>query len=128
MRLSHDTDAASPLVVLTTFVLGAVVVTALAYALFFDRPDDSIGLVEQRGDGTLAFNVTHTAGGLSWSGLTLHFLDRAGTDQASTFLHLPEGKVARGQLLTVQPLPPGGAYVLVVLHQGDELARLTVQL
>lgn len=128
MHLRQDEHGASPLVVITTFVLGAIVLTAVAYAVFFDRPDEALNLVERRGDGNLTFEVRSSAGGLAWSELRVRFLDRAGADQAEHFLQLPAGDVGRGQRIVVDPLPGAGAYVLVVSHEGRELERLTVQL
>ena len=126
MRLRNDTVAASPLVVIATFVLGAIVLTAIAYALFFDRPEDRLQLVQADADGALAFDVAQEGGSLSWGDVTLRFLDRAGTDQAGTFLHEPTGEVDKGDRVTVDPQPPAGTYVLLVLRGGDELSRLIV--
>lgn len=128
MLLRDDTSAASPLVVITTFVLGAILVTAGAYAIFFDRPDPALRLVESRGEGNLTFEVASTAGGLSWDTLRVRFLDRANTDQAETFLQLPAGHVKRGQDIVVDPLPASGTYVLLVTHKGSEISRLSVTL
>lgn len=128
MRLVRDDDAASPLVVLTTFVLAAVLVTVIVYAVAFDRPEERIELVAVNEAGALAFDVTRAGGGLSWTDLTVRFLDRAGTDQAGVFLHLPNGTVSRGDRITVEPQPAAGTYLLLVLHGGDELARLRVDL
>lgn len=126
MRLRSDTSAASPLVVIATFVLGAILLTALAYALLVDRPEDRLELVEDQRDGTAGFTVTRTAGGLRWDGVTVRFLDRAGTDQVEQFLQVPDGDVDEGDRLVLQPPPPAGTYVLLVLHDGSELARLRV--
>lgn len=127
MRLTRDDEAASPLVVLTTFVLVAILLTVIVYAVAFDRPEDRVELVVVD-DGALAFDVTRTGGGLAWHELTVRFLDRAGTDQAGVYLHVPNGTVSRGDRITVQPQPPAGTYLLLVLHGGDELSRLRVDL
>lgn len=128
MRLRSDTQAASPLVVIATFVLGAAVLTALGYALLFDRPEDRLQLVQVESDGALAFEVSQAQGGLAWDDVTLRFLDRAGTDQAGAFLQPPAGDVDRGDRVAVAPRPPAGTYLLLVLHGGDELSRLVVEL
>lgn len=129
MRLRSDTHAASPLVVIATFVLGAVLVTVLAYALFFDRPEDRLQVVQAEGeDGTLSFEVSQEQGGLAWGDVTLRFLDRAGTDQADTFLHAPTGDVDEGDRISVSPHPPAGTYLLLVLQGSNELSRLVVEL
>lgn len=129
MRLRSDTHGASPLVVIATFVLGAVLVTVLAYALFFDRPEDRLQVVQAEGeDGALAFEVSQAQGGLAWGDVTLRFLDRAGTDQAGTFLHAPTGDVDEGDRISVAPRPPAGTYLLLVLQGSNELSRLVVEL
>ena len=128
MRWTRDDTAASPLVVITTFVLVAILLTVIVYAVAFDRPEDRIELVAVDNAGALAFDVTRAGGGLTWNELTVRFLDRAGTDQAGVFLHLPNGTVNRGDRITVAPQPPAGTYVLLVLHGGEELARLRVDL
>lgn len=129
MRLRSDVHAASPLVVIATFVLGAVLVTALAYALLFDRPEDRLQLVQVEGqDGALAFEVSQAQGGLDWDQVTLRFIDRANTDQADLFLHPPRGGVDKGDVVTVAPRPPAGTYLLLVLHDGSELSRVVVEL
>lgn len=126
MRLRNDTQAASPLVVIATFVLGAIVLTALGYAFLFDRPEERLQVVAVEGPDGPAFEVTHAAGGLAWDDVTLRFLDRAGTDQAATFLQQPGGDVDKGDRIAVSPHPPAGSYVLLVLSDGDELSRLVV--
>ena len=128
MRLRSDQDAASPLVVIATFVLGAIVVTAVAYALLFDRPEPRLQVVLVQDGGATSFEVTHAGGGLEWGEVTLRFLDRAGTDQAGHFLKPPAGSVDEGDRVAVEPAPPSGTYLLLVLQDGDELSRLVVDL
>ena len=126
MRLRSDTDAASPLVVIATFVAGAIILTAIAYAFLFDRPEERLQVVAVDGTDGPTFEVTHAGGDLAWSDITLRFLDRAGTDQAETFLQPPGGDVDKGDRIAVSPHPPAGTYVLLVLSDGDELSRLVV--
>lgn len=122
----RDETAASPLVVILTFVLVAIALTTLGYALLFDRPEPRLQLVPTPdGDG---FDVTHAGGSLAWDEITLRFLDRAGTDHAATFLQPPTGDVDVGDRITLNPQPPAGSYVLLVLHDGDELSRVTIDL
>ncbi len=128
MRLRSDTDAASPLVVIATFVLAAVLVTALGYALLFDRPEPRLQVVLVQEGGATSFEVTQAGGGLDWDEVTLRFLDRAGTDQAGHFLVEPTGGVSKGDAIAVRPAPPSGTYLLLVLKEGDELSRLVVDL
>lgn len=127
MRLRRDDAAASPLVVLTTFVLVAVLLTIVVYAVAFDRPEPGVALVERRGaDGGLAFEVTRASGGLTWGEVDVRFVDRGGSDVAPTFLHVPTGSIGRADRIEVGPQPPAGTYLVQVLHDGDELARLVV--
>ncbi len=123
----HD-EAASPLVVIATFVAGAVIVTALAYALFFDNPDPDIDLVQVDAAGRPAFEVTAQAGGLNWADLEVQFIDRAGSDLAPFFLKVPTGPVRAGDRLELEPTPAAGHYLLLIKHDGRELARLAVLL
>lgn len=118
--------AASPLVVIATFVLVAVLLTVGVYAIAFDRPEDRLQLVAAEGPEGLSFEVTDSAGGLSWSGIEAQLVDRAGTDVAATFLHLPAGKVGEGDRIEVRPGLPGGSYVLSLRAGQAELARLVV--
>lgn len=127
MRLRSDTQAASPLVVIATFVLGAVVVTALAYAFAFDRPEPRLQVVAVEGADGPAFEVSQSAGSLSWDDITLRFLDRAETDQAANFLQPPTGDVDEGDRIGLSPQPPAGTYLLLVMSDGDELSRLVVE-
>lgn len=126
MDFRRDTHAASPLVVIATFVAVAVLLTAGIYAVAFDRPEDRLHVVAVDVNGSLAFDVTQAAGGLSWDELTLRLLDRAGTDQSATFLQVPAGDVNPGDRITVSPQPPAGSYLLLVLQGSDELARLRI--
>jgi hypothetical protein len=128
VRLRDDDDGASPLVVIATFVLGAILVTAVTYALFFDRPEPRLQVVLDQGGDAPAFTVSEAGGGLGWDEVTLRFLDRAGTDHAADFLHEPGGAVDEGDKVTVDPKPPSGTYLLVVLEDGHELSRLVVEL
>ncbi len=126
MVLARDDDAASPLVVLTTFVIVAVLVTVAVYALAFDRPETGVALVAVHEDGGLAFDVTKTAGGLTWGEVSVRFLDRAGTDLAGSYLVLPPGAIDPEDRIVVTPLPPVGTYLLLVFKDGTELSRLAV--
>lgn len=126
MALAHDDRAASPLVVLTTFVIVAVLVTVAVYALAFDRPETGVALVAVHEDGGLAFDVAKTAGGLTWGEVSVRFLDRAGTDLAPSYLVLPPGAINPEDRIVVTPLPPAGTYLLLVFKDGTELSRLSV--
>jgi hypothetical protein len=126
VHLRRDESAASPLVVLTTFVLVAVLLTITVYALAFDRPEPGIAFTEAQDGGALAFDVTSATGGLEWSEVDVQFIDRAGTDVSTTFLHLPTGSIDRDDRIAVAPQPPAGLYILRVLHDGDELSRIAV--
>lgn len=128
MRLSRDDTAASPLVVILSFVAVAVILTALGYALLFDRPEPALQVIAVDDGSTLAFEVTQTDGNLAWSDVTLQLLDRAGTDQAPTFLQAPGGDITAGDRIATTARPPAGTYVLLLLHDGDELSRLLVTL
>ena len=127
MALRRDDAAASPLTVIVTVVVVAVLLTVAIYALFFDRPEPAVGLVAQRDGEGLHFDVTQERGGLEWGELTFRFLDRAGTDLAAHYIRPPTGSVDREDRVEVSPLPPGGSYLLLVLHGEDELARLSVE-
>lgn len=128
MRFHANDEAASPLVVILTFVAGAVLITALGYALLFDRPEDRLQVVAVEEGEARFFEVTHAQGGLSWEDVTLRFLDRAGTDQAATFLQPPTGDVGVGDRIAVAPAPPAGTYFLLVLQDGHELSRFTLEI
>lgn len=127
VRLRSDTHAASPLVVIATFVLGAVVITALAYAFAFDRPEPRLQVVAVDAAEGPAFEVSQAGGSLAWDDITLRFLDRAGTDQAANFLQPPTGDVDKGDRIALSPQPPAGTYLLLVISDGDELSRLVVE-
>lgn len=124
--MARDDSAASPMVVLTTFVIVAVLVTVVVYALAFDRPESGVSLVAVHDKGSLAFDVTKTSGGLDWGDVTLRFLDRAGTDLAESYLQIPQGAIDPEDRVAVSPLPPGGTYLLLVFQEGTELSRLSV--
>src|SRR5688572_8106717 len=127
VALARDETAASPLVVLTTFVLVAVLVTIVVYALAFDRPEPGVSLVVVReDDGALAFDVTKTSGELTWDEVTVRFLDRAGADLASSHLTLPNGTIDPEDRVMASTLPPAGTYLLLVFAGDDELSRLAV--
>ncbi|HUR24783.1 MAG TPA: hypothetical protein VM327_02065 [Candidatus Thermoplasmatota archaeon] len=127
MDLARDDSAASPLVVLTTFVVVAVLVTIIVYALAFDRPEDGVSLVAvHQESGALSFDVTATSGGLGWDEVTLRLLDRAGSDLGPSYLHLPNGTVDPEDRVDVVPLPPAGTYLLMVFKGDHELSRLSV--
>lgn len=125
-RWGRDDSAASPLVVLTTFVIVAVLITIAVYALAFDRPEPGVGLTTVREDGVLAFDVTRASGGLAWADVDVRFIDRAGTNVADSFLRLPTGVIDPEDRIAVAPQPPGGTYILQILHEGDELTRMSV--
>jgi hypothetical protein len=127
VALRRDDAAASPLTVIVTVVIVAALLTVGVYALFFDRPEAAVGLVATRDAEGLHFDVTRERGGLEWEDLTLRFLDRAGTDLAPHYLQVPTGSVDREDRVQVSPLPPGGTYLLLLLHGDDELARLAVE-
>jgi hypothetical protein len=126
VALRRDDSAASPLTVIVTFVVVAVLLTVAIYALFFDKPETSVGLVTVRDASGLHFDVAKESGDLAWDGLSFRFLDRAGTDLAGQYVHPPAGAVDRDDRVEVYPLPPGGTYLLLLLHGEDELARLAV--
>lgn len=125
-QFQGDDRAASPLVVLTTFVLVAVAVTVLVYAVLVDKPEPALGLTAAEEEGRLAFDVTRTNGELAWSDLEVRFIDRAGVDVAGTFLQLPTGSVDEQDRIAVSPAPPAGTYLLQVFVEGQELVRLAV--
>lgn len=126
MRLRNDDQAASPLVVLTTFVLVAVLVTIAVYALVVDRPEPEIALTPVHDEGALAFDVTRSGGSLVWADLDIRFIDRAGVDVSETYLRIPTGAVDRDDRIGVAPAPPTGTYLLQVFSDGEELVRLAV--
>lgn len=113
--------------VIATFVLAAIVLTVVVYALAFDRPEPRLQVVYAQG-AEPSFEVSRAGGGLDWDDVTLKLLDRAGTDQADTFLVAPSGHVDKGDAIAIHPLPPSGTYVLVVSAKGSELSRLVVEL
>lgn len=127
VRVPHGEQAASPLVVIATFVGVAILVTVGVYYLAFDRPEDRLQVVERERDGELTLEVTQAAGGLDWGDVTLRLLDRAGTDQASSFLVKPTGDVDEGDTVHVTPRPPAGSYLFIALRDGQELSRLVVE-
>lgn len=126
VAFARDDQAASPLVVLTTFVVLAVLVTVVVYALAFDRPEPGVSLVAVRDEGALAFDVTKVSSTLEWDEVTLRFLDRAGRDVSEAYLQVPLGSIDRADRVAVFPLPPAGTYLLLIFHEGDELSRLAV--
>jgi hypothetical protein len=126
VALARDESAASPLVVITTFVLVAVMLTIIVYAVAFDRPEPGAAFVVVREKGALSFEVTQTSGGLAWEDVTLRFLDRAGADLAGSYLQVPSGAIEREDRVAVVPLPPAGTYLFLVFHGGEELSRLAV--
>jgi hypothetical protein len=94
------------------------------YALVFDRPKPELQVVQDRdATGALTLVVSRTAGGLEWKDVQLQFLDRAGTDLASTYLHPPDGHVDRQDRIPVSPEPPAGTYVLRAMLKGNEVSR-----
>jgi hypothetical protein len=126
VSLRRDESAASPLLVLTTFVLVAVLITIAVYALAFDRPEPGVSLTSVRDDGALAFEVTKASGGLSWGDVQVRFLDRGGSDVAAAYLHVPTGAIGKGDRIAVAPQPAAGTYLLQVFSGTEELARLAV--
>lgn len=122
--LAAGTEAASPLVVIATFVLLAVGLTALAFFLFVDTTTPLLEVQEVEGDAGPAFEVTRAQGGLRWGELEVRLLDHAGTDHAERVLALPTGGVEEGDRITLAQPVPGGDYLLVVEGGGEELVRL----
>lgn len=117
-------EAASPLVVIITFVLVAIGITTLLFFLVVDTagPDVEVQAVEG------GFEVTQVTGSIAWSDLDVRFLDRAGRDQADTYLDLPTGKVREGERIDLRAQPPQGTFVLVVALEDEELARVRADL
>jgi hypothetical protein len=126
VALRRDDAAASPLTVIVTFVVVAVLLTVAIYALFFDKPEPGVGLVAARDETGLHFDVTRESGGLEWGDLTFRLLDRGGMDVAPQYIHAPAGSVDPDDRVDVSPLPPGGTYLLLLLKGDDELSRLSV--
>jgi hypothetical protein len=123
-----DSRAASPIVVIATFVLVAVGITSLVVFLIVDTTAPLLELQEVRegGPDAMQFRVVDSAGGISWGNLQVQFLDRGGFDRATDYLSVPTGKVAEGDAITLREGLPGGTYVLRVLLEGEELVRLSV--
>jgi hypothetical protein len=126
VALARDDLAASPMVVITTFIVIAVLLTVVVYALVFDRPENEVGLVVVREDGGLAFAVAKSTGGLGWDEVDLRFLDRSGKDLSDAYLEVPEGGIDPEDRVEVVPLPPAGTYLLLVFLGDEELSRLAV--
>lgn len=78
----------------------------------------------QDAGGRPAFQVTNVHGRLDWPGLTVQFIDPAGTDQAGMYLQAPNGTVELGNVVTLRTLPPGGVYLVRILQGETELARV----
>jgi hypothetical protein len=127
VRLRKDDSAASPLVVLTTFVVVAVLITIAVYALAFDNPEPDLKVSPSHDGGVLAFDVTAAAGEIAWGDVDVRFINRGGTDVASTYLRLPTGVIEEDDRIAVAPQPPAGLYLFQVFHEGDELVRLSVR-
>ena len=126
MALARDDLAASPMVVITTFIVIAVLLTVVVYALVFDRPENEVGLVVVREEGSLAFDVAKSSGGLGWDEVDLRFLDRSGKDLSDSYLEVPDGDIDPEDRVMVVPLPPAGTYLLLVFLGDHELSRLAV--
>lgn len=123
MDLRRNQDAASPLMVIATFVLVASGVTALLFFALVDTAPPALSLQRVDQQGIPAFRVVDEHGGLSWDQLTVQFVDPAGTDQASLYLDVPAGEILPGQVITLRSGLPAGTYLLR-LHDGErELAR-----
>jgi hypothetical protein len=126
VALARDDSAASPMVVITTFIVIAVLLTVVVYALVFDRPENEVALVVVREEGALAFDVAKSSGGLGWDEVELRFLDRSGKDLSASYLEVPEGDIDSKDRVSVVPLPPAGTYLLLVFLGDQELSRLAV--
>jgi hypothetical protein len=126
VALARDDLAASPMVVITTFIVIAVLLTVVVYALVFDRPENEVALVVVREEGSLAFDVAKSSGGLGWDEVDLRFLDRSGKDLSDSYLELPDGAIDPKDRVDVVPLPPAGTYLLLVFLGDAELSRLAV--
>ncbi len=120
MEFRRDDAAASPLVVLTVFVLVASGVTALVFFFFVDRPDAGI---EVRPAGEEGFVVEDVVGSFRWSGLRIEFLDAAGVDRAGLYLEAPDGRVGADDAIALRHQVPAGTYLLRLLDGGDEVGR-----
>jgi len=121
--LRRDQDAASPLMVIATFVLVASGVTALVFFAFVDMAPPAVSLQRIDQQGVPAFRVVDEHGGLSWDELKVEFVDPAGADQASVYLEVPAGDILPGDLIKLRSGLPAGTYLLR-LHDGErELAR-----
>ncbi|HLF16190.1 MAG TPA: hypothetical protein VI796_02015 [Candidatus Thermoplasmatota archaeon] len=126
MRLREDSTAASPLVVLSVFVLVAAGITALGFYLFFDRADPAI-VLRPAGETAEGFVVHDVTGSFRWGALDVELLNSAGTDRADLYLDLPSGEVDRDDVISLERPLPGGTYLLRLLDDGDEVGRLVVQ-
>jgi len=119
-----DGAAASPLMVIATFVLVASGVTALLFFAFVDTAPPAVSLQQTSDGGNPAFQVVSEHGGLGWEDLGVQFIDPAGTDRAAAYLLVPNGTVDSGDRITLRSAPPGGSYLLRLVDGERELARL----
>jgi len=121
VRLRDATEAASPLMVIATFVLVAAGLTALLFFAFVDTAPPSLSLQQDAGAAT--FQVVALHGSIDWSHVQAHFVDHAGTDHA-TWLDVPtSGAVHAGDRITLKVQPPAGQYLLRIFDGDRELAR-----
>lgn len=123
MAFGRDGEAASPLAVIAVFVLVASGVTALAFFLFFDRPDREIQ-IRPEADG---FVVEEVTGSFRWSSLDIQLLDAAGADRAPLYLDLPDGRVDADDAIALRHQVPAGAYLLRLLDGGHEVGRVVAR-
>ncbi|MFO1533369.1 MAG: hypothetical protein ABR562_06705 [Thermoplasmatota archaeon] len=124
MDLRQD-EAASPLMVIATFVLVASGVTALLFFAFVDTSPPSVSL-QQVSDGAPAFKVVAEHGGLKWESLKVQFVDSAGADHADVYLEIPNGELQTGDRIALRSGLPAGNYLLRVFDGERELARLSL--
>ncbi len=113
-----DQEAASPLVVLSTFVGVAIVVTVGVMLLIVDAPERDVQLVlGETTDGSY-LEVVAASGGVRWDDLDIALLDAAGLDRASTYLEVPDGTIEVGQRISFTHEPAAGTYLLQVTGRG----------
>ena len=126
MTLRADRRAASPLTVLSVFVLVAAGVTAVGFFLFYDPEDEAITL-RQADDPGFGFIVAGVEGEFEWSGLDLEFVDAAGEDRAALYLMPPAGRVGEGDAIELRHQVPAGSYTLRLMDGDEEVGRLVAR-
>lgn len=124
VNFRRDQAAASPLMVIATFVLVAAGLTALLFFAFVDTAPDTLAIEQGEAEGGPAFRVVSKHGDLAWERLTVRFIDPAGVDRASLFLAVPGGSVDTDDAITMRTLPPPGTYHLRIYRGEAELERL----